>query len=56
MPRVFLKPLTAEEERSYLDKYKEGDQEAKNILIEHNMRLVAHIVKKYNCQERERCV
>jgi RNA polymerase sporulation-specific sigma factor len=53
LPRVFLKPLTAEEERSYLDKYKEGDQEAKNILIEHNMRLVAHIVKKYNCQERE---
>jgi len=45
----FAKPLTAEEEKMYLDRYKEGDKEAKNILIERNLRLVAHVVKKYPC-------
>lgn len=45
--KTFQKPLTSEEERDYLLKYKNGDPEAKNILIERNLRLVAHIVKKY---------
>jgi len=43
----FPKPLSAEEEREYLRKYKAGDNSAKDKLIEHNMRLVAHIAKKY---------
>ena len=45
--KTFLKPLTLAEEQSYLQKYQRGDLEAKNILIERNLRLVAHIVKKY---------
>lgn len=45
--KTFQKPLTLEEEQQYLQKYREGDQEAKNILIERNLRLVAHVVKKY---------
>lgn len=44
---TFPKPLTAEEEIKYLKLYEEGDTDAKNILIERNLRLVAHIVKKY---------
>ncbi len=44
----FPKPLTQEEERKYFKKFKEGDKEAKDILINHNLRLVAHIVKKYS--------
>ena len=40
-------PLTAAEEKYYMQKYTEGDLEAKHILIERNLRLVAHIVKKY---------
>lgn len=44
----FPKPLTQAEEREYLEKYENGDMEAKEILIQHNLRLVAHIVKKYN--------
>lgn len=40
----FPKPLKAEEERRYLAEYAEGDLEARNKLIEHNLRLVAHIV------------
>ncbi len=43
----FPKPLTSKEEQEYLQRYKEGDINARNILIEHNLRLVAHIVKKY---------
>lgn len=43
----FPDPLTESEERYYLGKMHKGDEEAKNILIEHNLRLVAHIVKKY---------
>ena len=43
----FPKPLTAEEERECLIKFREGDLEARNKLIEHNLRLVAHIAKKY---------
>lgn len=45
--KTFMKPLTSAEENFYLRQYKEGDLEAKNILIERNLRLVAHIVKKY---------
>lgn len=45
--KTFLKPLTSEEESYYLQEYKQGNLEAKNILIERNLRLVAHIVKKY---------
>lgn len=44
----FPKPLTAEEEKEYLNAYINGDTDAKNILIEHNLRLVAHIAKKYS--------
>lgn len=43
----FPKPLTAQEERYYLEKAAQGDLEARNILIERNLRLVAHIMKKY---------
>ena len=43
----FPRPLTEEEERRYLALAKEGDLEARNILIERNLRLVAHIMKKY---------
>ena len=45
--KTFQKPLTPEEEKYYLQQYKQGSLEAKNILIERNLRLVAHIVKKY---------
>ena len=41
----FPKPLTAEEERQYLERYAQGDQEARGVLIERNLRLVAHIIK-----------
>lgn len=44
----FPKPLSKEEEGEYLRLYSEGDEQARNILIERNLRLVAHIVKKYN--------
>lgn len=43
----FPKPLTTEEEEQYIKEYENGSVEAKNILIERNLRLVAHIVKKY---------
>jgi len=44
----FPQPLSPEEEQYYLNLLKKGDEEARNILIERNLRLVAHIVKKYN--------
>jgi len=43
----FPKPLTAQEEEHYLTLARQGDLEARNILIERNLRLVAHIMKKY---------
>jgi len=43
----FPQPLSEEEEKSHLEKLKEGDLLAKGILVEHNLRLVAHIVKKF---------
>lgn len=46
----FPKPLTEEEEHVYLERAKQGDLEARNILIERNLRLVAHIMKKYYAQ------
>ncbi len=45
---LFPEPLTQEEEKMYLEKMKNGDEEARNILIERNLRLVAHISKKYS--------
>ena len=44
----FPEPLTEKEETFYLEKLKNGDEDARNILIERNLRLVAHIVKKYS--------
>lgn len=46
-PNSFPKPLTQEEERKYFEMYRNGDVKARNILIEKNLRLVAHISKKY---------
>ena len=51
--KSFPQPLTASEEREYMQRYTEGDLEAKHILIERNLRLVAHIVKKYQTCEEE---
>ena len=45
--KTFLSPLNAKEEQEYLSRLKEGDREAKQVLIERNMRLVAHVTKKY---------
>lgn len=45
---LFPEPLTSEEENMYLDKFMNGDEEARNILIERNLRLVAHVCKKYS--------
>ena len=45
---LFPEPLTSEEEKMYLEQMKNGDEEARNILIERNLRLVAHVVKKYS--------
>jgi len=44
----FPKPLTLEEEKMFFEKFKNGDKQAKDKLINHNLRLVAHIVKKYS--------
>ena len=49
---VFPAPLPKEEEESLLQKMQEGDKEARSKLIEHNLRLVAHIVKKFDCIEK----
>lgn len=51
--KTFPQPLTAREEREYLKRYKEGDREAKNVLINRNMRLVAHVIKKYQGSDYE---
>lgn len=45
--KTFQQPLTVEEERYYLEKYRSGNPQAKDILVERNLRLVAHIAKKY---------
>ena len=49
----FPKPLSAIDERKYLRLFKEGDMDARNVLIERNLRLVAHIVKKYSASVRD---
>lgn len=52
---VFPKPLSAKEEHEYFVKMTEGDSKARDKLIEHNLRLVAHIIKKYysNSQDQD---
>ena len=45
---LFPEPLSAEEEKLYLERLCTGDEDARNILIEHNLRLVAHVCKKYS--------
>ena len=42
----FAKPLSAAEERAWLERWSQGDPEARDVLIERNLRLVAHIIKK----------
>lgn len=49
----FPKPLTSKEEQIYLKRAAEGDLEARNILVEHNLRLVAHIIKKYYSSQND---
>lgn len=51
---TFLKPLDQEEEKYYLEKFKKGDKIAGDILVERNLRLVAHVSKKYICDDRDR--
>ena len=50
---VFPDPLTKEEEEMYIEKHLKGDKDARNKLIEHNLRLVAHIVKKYDSKNED---
>ncbi len=49
----FPKPLDAKEEESLVTEFREGNKRARDLLIEHNLRLVAHIVKKYTQPERD---
>ena len=49
----FPKPLSAAQEREYLEKYHNGDEKARDVLIERNLRLVAHIIKKYYAASNE---
>ena len=51
--KTFPQPLTVQEEREYLERYKAGDQDARAVLINRNMRLVAHVVKKYQSTDYE---
>lgn len=51
--KTFPPPLSAEEEQYYMQKYIEGDLEAKHILIERNLRLVAHVLKKYQSLDED---
>ena len=46
--QLFPEPLSSEEEHFYLEKLSTGDEDARNILIEKNLRLVAHVCKKYS--------
>ncbi len=50
---LFPEPLNAEDEKIYLERFKNGDEEARNILIERNLRLVAHVSKKYTTTKIE---
>ena len=49
----FPRPLSEKKEREYLHRLREGDQSARNVLVEHNLRLVAHIIKKYYGKQNE---
>jgi len=49
----FPRPLSAAEEREWLARYAQGDPEARSVLIERNLRLVAHIIKKYYTQNSD---
>ena len=51
--KAFQKPLTAGEEREYLERWKAGDPAARDVLIERNLRLVAHVAKKYAGEGRD---
>ena len=51
--KSFPNPLTPSEEKYYIQRYTEGDLEAKHILIERNLRLVAHVIKKYQNLEED---
>lgn len=51
---AFPRPLSAKEEEKYLREAKKGDKQAKNKLVEHNLRLVAHVIKKYYAAEPDR--
>lgn len=51
--KTFPKPLTAEEEKQYLERLQHGDKKARQVLIEYNLRLVAHIAKKYQLLEED---
>ena len=46
--QLFPEPLTADEEKYYITEFEKGNEEAKNMLIEKNLRLVAHVCKKYS--------
>ena len=54
-PIVFPRPLSQQEEMELIEKMKTGDEKAKTKLIEHNLRLVAHVIKKYysSCSDQE---
>ena len=49
----FPPALSAKDEKEYLKRFRNGDAEAKNIIVEHNLRLVAHIIKKYTSNQNE---
>ena len=51
--QVFPDPLSLEEEEKYIDQMLQGDKNARNQLIEHNLRLVAHIVKKFETKDND---
>ncbi len=51
---AFQKPLSPKEESEYIARLAEGDEEARRVLIERNLRLVAHIMKKYYTRESDR--
>ena len=51
--QTFQKPLTPEEEQLYLKRYRDGDLAARNMLVERNLRLVAHNARKYQTSEED---
>ena len=51
--QTFQKPLTPEEEQLYLKRYRDGDLAARNMLVERNLRLVAHIARKYQTADED---